>query len=552
MTGTLQLGSTRLERRADEWFVVCPAELLGETTEWWISVETAFVGALDVSPAPFLSVATLLAARHGQDIEIVEPVAEVHVANCRAAAAILHEWWGWRIPQIRSVPTTADQAATESVFDESRPDDSLTGLLFTRGVDSTSVLLQGLEGDGPRADLLIFVDGIEPVYSPLTSAQNWRDIVAVADTLGLPVARLHTNLRTVAERWIRWEDAHGAVLIGTALALGRSLTSLLIAPTSPATGTAAFGSHPELDPLWSTAHTTVVAADPRGSRVDRLRRIVRRPEMLRTLKFCWASDQRGNCGRCRKCLMTASAFVAIGETTLIPVVFDAPLSVAAIRALPSNPSTLMAEVLAALRTSTPAPAERAFVDLLCDAWQDVMDRCAAAGNANLTDAPSHGAIAIDAHALCLTDVDHVRANRWCLIDTYSEGHCRLAWKLSTNWGPGLVSLAVGEPLAPPPAVAQRMMQTAIARCWWSDGDRLDLDRALAALQAGCVPFQVMSPDRAHVVRCGLPASARGLVLGLDQIESGWPTDADLESHWYAAVRIALHQAAVSMDQLVPA
>ena len=541
MTGTLQLGSTRLDRRGNDWFVVCPVELLGEASDWWISVETAFVGALDVSPSPFLSVATLLAALHGQDIEIVEPVSDVHVANCRAAAAILHEWWGWRVPQVRYVSSAVDQSPTEPDVDESGPSESLTGLLFTRGVDSTSVLLQGLDGDGPRADLLIFVDGIEPVHSPLTVAQNWRDIAAVADSIGLPVARLHTNLRSVVEHWIRWEDSHGAVLIGTALALGRSLRSLLIAPTSPASGTSAFGSHPELDPLWSTAGTTVVPADPRGSRVDRLRRIVHRPEILPTLKFCWASDQRGNCGRCRKCLMTASAFVAIGETNLIPVVFDAPLSISAIRALPSSPSTLMAEVLAALRTSTPPPSERAFVDLLCDAWQDVLDRCAAAGNAHPTEATHYDAIAIDAHALCLTDVDLERPNRWCLIGTYSEGHCRLAWELSTNWGPGLVSIAVGEPLAPPPAVAQRMMQTAIARCWWSDG----------AVRAGCVPFQVMSPDRADRVRSGLPASARGLVLGLDQIECGWPADPDLESHWYAAVRVALHDAAVSMDQLVP-
>ena len=98
MTGTLQLGLTRLERRGDEWFVVCPTSLLGEETDWWIAVETAFVGALDVSVAPFLSVATLLAARHGQDIEIAERVADVHVTDCRAAATILHEWWGWRVP----------------------------------------------------------------------------------------------------------------------------------------------------------------------------------------------------------------------------------------------------------------------------------------------------------------------------------------------------------------------------------------------------------------------------------------------------------------------
>ena len=572
MTGTLHVGHTRLERRAHGWFVICSTEMLGEAEEWWISAETAFVGALDVSPTPFLSVATLLAARHGLDIEIAEPVADMHVTNCRAAASLLHEWWGWRVPQIRYVnsatahapidhgptaqaPTAqapADQASAERISDESHPADTLTGLLFTRGVDSTSVMLQGLDGDGPRADLLIFVDGIEPVHSPLTRAQNWRDTIAVADSVGLPVARLHTNLRSIAERWIRWEDSHGAVLIGSALALGRSLGSLIIASTSPADSSVAFGSHPDLDPLWATTSTIVVPGDPNGSRLDRLRRIVRRPELLPMLKFCWAGDQRGNCGRCRKCLLTASAFVAIDEANLIPMVFDAPLSISAIRALPSSPSVLMAELLGALRTSTPAPTERAFVDTLCDAWQEVVDRCAVAEHALITSEPHFGTIALDAHELCMTDVDHQRPNRWCLIDTYSPGHCRLAWELSTHWGPGLVSIAVGEPVAPPPAVAQRMMRTAIARCWWSDDDRLELERLLEAVRAGCVPYQVMSPDRADMVRSDLPTSARSLVLGLDQLESAWPTSADLESHWFAAVRVALHHVRLPADQLLPA
>jgi hypothetical protein len=419
----MRLGSARLEPYEDGWRIVCSVDLQGVTADWWIAVETAAAASLDVSAAPFLSVATLLASRHGEDLYIEQPVSSRHVHNCRAAARIFAGWWGWHVPQFDAVE-----------YREREPLQSgRTGLLFTRGVDSTSVLLQGLSGEGPQPDVLIFVDELERSFSRVTEARNLADIRTMAAMVELPVARVRTNLRQIAEQWIRWEDAHGAVLLGTALALGGHLSTIVIAPTNP-----------------------IHVDAPFGTRSERMHRVAQRRDLLPLIKLCWQGDQRGNCGRCRKCLVAASALVAVNEAKAIPLMFDTSPTVDAIRRLPPTRSRTVLELIDTLDAAASANADPGFVISLRDAWREFVAKTQAAAAA--TNAPVKEDDADYMHQLCLSDPDHQRPITWCVVDDHLPQLSGLAWSLSSHWGPGLVSLSVGSPPMPPPDATSRLLR----------------------------------------------------------------------------------------------
>jgi hypothetical protein len=526
----MRLGSARLEPYEDGWRIVCSVDLQGVTADWWIAVETAAAASLDVSAAPFLSVATLLASRHGEDLYIEQPVSSRHVHNCRAAARIFAGWWGWHVPQFDAVE-----------YREREPLQSgRTGLLFTRGVDSTSVLLQGLSGEGPQPDVLIFVDELERSFSRVTEARNLADIRTMAAMVELPVARVRTNLRQIAEQWIRWEDAHGAVLLGTALALGGHLSTIVIAPTNPIHVDAPFGSTPFLDPCWSTDRTAVVAADPLSTRSERMHRVAQRRDLLPLIKLCWQGDQRGNCGRCRKCLVAASALVAVNEAKAIPLMFDTSPTVDAIRRLPPTRSRTVLELIDTLDAAASANADPGFVISLRDAWREFVAKTQAAAAA--TNAPVKEDDADYMHQLCLSDPDHQRPITWCVVDDHLPQLSGLAWSLSSHWGPGLVSLSVGSPPMPPPDATSRMLRSATVRCWWSSGTALDEVRLRESLDHGCVPLQFMDPHEATALRATLPLDLAVIVRSVDEVPQGRPDETACESIWFAAIRAVVTQA----------
>ena len=141
----------------------------------------------------------------------------------------------------------------------------------------------------------------------------------------MPVV-VESNLRRHTERFLHWGYYHGAGLASMGLALG--VRRLLL----PAPRSYGFlepeGSHPLLDPLWSTVRTEVVHHGAEATRWDKIRFLADQPLALETLKVCFDANTDGNCGRCPKCLVTMAMLAAVGALDAAP--FDAPLDLPAV------------------------------------------------------------------------------------------------------------------------------------------------------------------------------------------------------------------------------
>lgn len=125
---------------------------------------------------------------------------------------------------------------------------------------------------------------------------------------GCEVLPILTNLRDFSDRVVDWVRIyHGAALASVGLAVPGAFPTLTIAATTTYDRLYPLGSHPLLDPLWSTESLSFIHDGCEADRfVDKIALISQSPLALATLRVCASDHDEAvyNCGMCRKCLMT--------------------------------------------------------------------------------------------------------------------------------------------------------------------------------------------------------------------------------------------------------
>lgn len=198
-------------------------------------------------------------------------------------------------------------------------------------MDSFHTLFQNFE----TISTLVFLAGFSPT---LKEAERCNLAIAslrkVADALGKEFVVVTTNLRDVMEATIPasaqlspWEMAHGTALATVAHLVAEEGSSVLI-PASFCHEDAIipWGSHPLLDPLWSSGRVGVVSDGYWANRVDKCACIAQNQIALDNLLVCYQrrAVRPLNCGCCDKCILTMIGLLACGALERAPV-FGHPL-----------------------------------------------------------------------------------------------------------------------------------------------------------------------------------------------------------------------------------
>ncbi len=516
-----------------------------------LSVGRALVGVLDVSCTPFVPIATVLATHLGEDVEADGPVSAQLAAGAEAAGELMAGWWAQR--PARVLATRAEPGFAPGTAE---------ALFYTRGVDSTCSFVRSRAGEIPeRFTHFLGIADLDYWVSPEARAATWERTSRAAERLGLPIIRLTTNARAVVDPIVPWERSHGAVLGSVALSLGVLLHRVVIASTYPADADLPWGSHPALDPCWSTERTRIRHDGAELGRVDKVARIVGEPGLLRDLKVCWIGDTPGNCGRCVKCLKTMTILESLGA--LDPGLFDGELTRETILASETlgaqTPLWSIIELLDTLPIARPdvrdAWREKIFAEGILlpdttprgsrnglelagralaepdpfDALYEAAEAGYAFGTAALATADGVAIGWVGGRLPLRFPREHVhdrlaavaarehRPVRWCLVDEQRPATVALAERLAADWGDGICYLA-GVPWRPeqdpglPPAAVSGLLRASRMRLWWSDGDDLDPVRVLESAANGCVPVQAMPVGRAELLRPRLPHRLRALVV----------------------------------------
>lgn len=277
------------------------------TVQWQLPTQPSIGGDF------LLPLTLLVAMRTGHDLCLQAEVSEAMMGRVEEIQALLRRW-----------DSSLDLVGVEcarTVRREAPPHGRAeVGSCFSGGLDSFHTALQHQR----ELTALVHVQGFDIRHTRRQLLDRVRSAnQAAAAELGLKLLVVSTDIRGFSHRYLTWSEFHGSAIAATAHLLGLRRCYV---PSSLSTGNLLpYGSHPELDPLWSSESTELVYDAYDISRVDKTRLIAGSDTAMRYLRVCNARDDTGyNCGRCEKCLRTLVSLRIWGRRGVLPT-FPEPL-----------------------------------------------------------------------------------------------------------------------------------------------------------------------------------------------------------------------------------
>jgi len=195
-----------------------------------------------------------------------------------------------------------------------KPHRNRTICCFTGGVDSFYTLIN----NASIVDNLLFVWGYD---IPLTDPERYNEVAghlrSVSKDFGISLVEVSTNLKEFFEPLELnkyWGGiSHGCALAAVGLLLESIYNQFVIPGTFTYANPSPHGSHPLLDPLWSTESLHFIHDGAGATRTEKTETIARSPIVQHNLRVCWQNKSVYNCGKCLKCIRTMIHLETIGE-----------------------------------------------------------------------------------------------------------------------------------------------------------------------------------------------------------------------------------------------
>jgi hypothetical protein len=254
--------------------------------------------------ADFLAALTLMPAmRAGIPLALPEPVSSRLLSALPRIQDIYHAWDQDRFERVDVVAQRRTEHPTPAPG---------VGCLFSGGLDSFYTLLRHRE----EITHLIFADGYDiPLQDTARRERAVSVARKVADELGKSLIEVHTDLQLFTrDVGLMWDLYHGAALAALALLFQDRLGRVLIPASFSYADLFPWGSHPILDPLYSTEQTNIEHSGCEATRVEKAGYVSAYPVAMRNLRVCSEHRADYNCGHCEKCLRTMMNLRAAGAS----------------------------------------------------------------------------------------------------------------------------------------------------------------------------------------------------------------------------------------------
>lgn len=252
---------------------------------------------------PFLAYAILLGQFRGERITIDAPISPRVLGNLPKVQSLLKLW----NPGFSEVEVDAPAQPLMTL-------NPGIAACFSGGVDSAYTLARNQE-----ITHLLTLNSFD-WHAPDEPFEPVKDkLRATAAKLGKAFLPIETNVREVADVLkISWAYLHGPFLNLIAASLG--FDRFYISSSHTYRELHPWGSHPLLDPLWSSEGTTIVHYGADKWRTQKIEFISSHDALMDQLQVCSFESTR-NCGRCSKCARTQLVLKLLGVESPIP---DAP------------------------------------------------------------------------------------------------------------------------------------------------------------------------------------------------------------------------------------
>ena len=292
------------------------------TQEVYFETEEEFAHGLSCNPHAFLVGCILPAMHYGEervyiDAEICPELRE----GLMTAMSWIRHWYY----QSDREPVRIDAKVRSRLLNARTPQRAASFL--SGGIDALALLRANrfnfpLQHPGSIKDgLIIYGQNIESDNRPETFEQAVTALSRVARDAGLTLIPVYTNIRYLnkdTEFFIA--QFHGAILASVAHAFTRRFTAVSIAASGDIASFSApsrqncspYGSHPLLDPNYSSSDLRICHDGLRLSRFAKTKLVADWDIALQNIRVCKPNWPGKNCGRCEKCVRTMLALVALG------------------------------------------------------------------------------------------------------------------------------------------------------------------------------------------------------------------------------------------------
>ncbi|MFO0905042.1 MAG: hypothetical protein U0939_18700 [Pirellulales bacterium] len=296
-TQQIVIQQCRVERSGS----LCRATAQVNGVELWFESPDA---ELSASPEAFASALLIPALDQQSRLVLDQPLDPLWRGNVESICERLHEWWGYaKTPPI-------DAPIGSAVSSAARHD--VAAQCFSGGCDSFYSLLRG----GHNTQSLVLVHGFDISHFDRRRFEHARrSASAVAAATGKRLIVVRTNLRkhrTFSAS--NWERTHGGALAAIGHLLSPVFQRLVIPSSYTYDDPNPWGSHWQIDPLWTSSRMEIFYDDASLYRLNKLQRMASEPLVREHLRVCYEnSSATGNCSRCDKCVRTMLQLEALGE-----------------------------------------------------------------------------------------------------------------------------------------------------------------------------------------------------------------------------------------------
>lgn len=287
----------------------------------FFSIEKKYKDFLIADASPFLSALLLPCMKRGEDIVIEGAIPQEFQQSLPKLMNVVEKWdAGFKRINVNSAS-----------FSKKIKKPSAVGCFFSGGVDSFYSYLK--HRDSVTHIISIKSWEIPPdITTPSKGKDNTQEI---AEREGLHVITVESNYKEIIEPVLDWEWNLGGNMAAIALMLRNGLQAVYIPSGMRWDQLCPYGTHPDLDPLWSTETLKVYHDGCEYSRLEKVLHVIAKsPLALSHLRVCTHNLKSSeNCNQCFKCVMTKTALLCADVLDKTST-FDKTLNPALIRKVP--------------------------------------------------------------------------------------------------------------------------------------------------------------------------------------------------------------------------
>lgn len=252
----------------------------------------------------FLAALLIPAMLKGRDIQLPDalPISPRLFQSLERIQMILSQWYSDLTP----IEVNAQVQDAAGSFPRHEAD----AAFFSGGIDACYTLATM----STELSQIVYVRGVD---MQMDDESLWQRCLArnqeIADQYQVELVPVESNIRFfiryLTSTPIGWYMAQGAGL--AAIALNLPVRTMSISSSNCYANMQPLGTHPLLDPLWSTESLEIDHVGCERRRHEKLQEVANSDFLLERVRVCW-QDKGINCGRCDKCIHLRVALTICG------------------------------------------------------------------------------------------------------------------------------------------------------------------------------------------------------------------------------------------------